>query len=141
MKGIRFSTISKVSHWLRMLGKTYTTFLSCFSSLLVNSFRISKKRRHGGGADGSSTASMLFCTANNIPARCSAMIASRFFTASKPKDNANLFANSYDRKEKLKQSCNMFIVCLFTCELICHGYILIVYLQINEGLRAFRHIY
>lgn len=73
---------------------TYTTFLSCFSSLLVNSFRISKNSKQGGGADGSSATSTLFCTANRIPALCKTIIASRFLTASKPNESANRLANS-----------------------------------------------
>lgn len=55
---------------------------------------ISKNGKLGGGPNGSSKDSFEL-TANNIPARCKAVIASRFLTASSPKDNANLFANSY----------------------------------------------
>lgn len=96
------SDMLRMLHWLlcNLQGSrlnTYTTFLSCFNSLLVNSFRISRNSRHGGGADGSSTASLLLWTANRIPARWSEMIASRFFMASKPNDSANRFANSWNK--------------------------------------------
>lgn len=73
--------------------KTYTTRLSCFNNLLVNSVKISKNARCGGGLVGSSRRSV-FLTANKIPARCKDAIASRFLTASKPNDNANRFASS-----------------------------------------------
>lgn len=112
------------------LDATYTTFLSCFSSLLVNSLRISRNRRHGGGADGSSAASLLFCTANRIPARCKTIIASRFLTASNPNDSANRFANSYWIKLNFELVFgNVFVVTNAD------------YLQIGKRLGTFRHIY
>lgn len=72
---------------------TYTTLLSCFSNLLVNSFKISKKGKREGALVGSSHSSTAV-TLNNIPLLCKAVTASRFFTASKPKDKAKRFANS-----------------------------------------------
>lgn len=87
-----------LSCWLnRTIQNTHTTRLSCFSSLLVNSVKISRNGRFGGGPVGSSLFSRGF-TENRIPSLCRAVMASRFFTASKPKDRANLFASSCTTK-------------------------------------------
>lgn len=73
---------------------TYTTRLSCLRSLFVNSDKISRKDKLGGGPVGSCSIPSGGVIAKRTPARCKAVIASRFFTASKPNDKANRFASS-----------------------------------------------
>lgn len=70
------------------------TFLSCLSNLFVNSNKISKNKRFGGETLESPMESPEF-EANRIPARCIAVIGSRFLIASRPNDKAKRFANSY----------------------------------------------
>lgn len=60
----------------------------------MNSDNISRNGRFGGGPVGSCSIPSGGVMANNTPERCRAVIASRFFTASKPKDKANRFASS-----------------------------------------------
>lgn len=62
--------------------------------MFVNSDKISKKERLGGGPVGSCSIPSGGVIANKTPALCNAVIASRFFTASKPNDKANRLANS-----------------------------------------------
>lgn len=69
------------------------TFLSCLSNLFVNSNKISKNKRFGGETL-ESPESPVF-EAKRMPARCIAVIGSRFLIASRPKDKAKRFANSY----------------------------------------------
>ena len=66
-----------------------TTFLSCLSSLFVNSETISRNAMLGGGPVGSLGFSM-GVTEKRIPSRWSCVTASRFFRASRPKESANL---------------------------------------------------
>lgn len=79
---------------LDLIYSTYTTRLSCLRSLFVNSDSISRNGKFGGGPVGSCSIPSGGVMTNNTPARCKAVIASRFFTASKPKDKANRFASS-----------------------------------------------
>lgn len=85
------STDIRSFQWHNYFENSYIILLSCFNSLLVNSISISKKGKFGGALAGSSNVSE---TANSTPSRCSAVIASLFLRASKPKERAKRLANS-----------------------------------------------
>ena len=75
------------------IEKCSVTFLSCLSSLPVNSVRISRKARLGG-APPASLGFSRGLAATRIPSLCRLATASRFFRASNPKLRLNLFASS-----------------------------------------------
>ena len=65
---VHFSYLDGIASPMRWSKYLRTTFLSCLRSLFVNSVRISKNGKFGGGPDGSSLFSIGF-TETKIPSR------------------------------------------------------------------------